>query len=82
MERRLAGGGIGEGGQEERCRGRTTAAKGLYGNGCIGSEGKKRLGAGDRVSGGWLPQEGSNASGRKKGRVRTHWTPPFHFWTE
>ena len=30
----------------------------------------KRLGAGGRVSGGWLGQGGSNASGRKKGRVQ------------
>ena len=29
----------------------------------------KRLGAGGRVSGGWLRQGGSNASGRKKGSV-------------
>jgi len=29
----------------------------------------KRLGAGGRVSGGWLRQGGSNASGRKKGCV-------------
>jgi len=70
MERKLAGGGIGGGGREERCRGRKTSAKGQYGNGCIGSEGMKRLGAGGRVSGGWLRQGGSNASGRKKGRVQ------------
>jgi len=70
MERKLAGGGIGGGGREERCRGRKMSAKGQHGNGCIGSEGMKRLGAGGRVSGGWLHQGGSNVSGRKKGRVQ------------
>jgi len=70
MERKLAGGGIRGGGREERCRGRKTSAKGQHGNGCIGSEGMKRLGAGGRVSGGWLRQGGSNASGRKKGPVQ------------
>jgi len=70
MERKLAGGGIGGGGREERCRGRKTSAKVQHGNGCIGSEGMKRLGAGGRVSGGWLRQGGSNAAGRKKGRVQ------------
>jgi len=70
MERKLAGGGIGGGGREERCRGRKTSAKGQYGNGWIRSEGMKRLGAGSRVSGGWLRQGGSNASGREKGRVQ------------
>jgi len=63
MERKLAGGCIGGGGQKERCRGRKTSAKGQHGNGCIGSEGMKRLGAGGRVSAGWLRQVGSNASG-------------------
>jgi len=70
MERKLAGGGIGGGGREQRCRGRTMSAKGQHGNGCIGTEGMKRLGAGRRVSGGWLRQGGSNASGRKNGRVQ------------
>ena len=79
MERKLAGGGIRGGGQEERCRGRKTSAKGQHGNGCIESQGMKRLGAGGRVSGGWLGQEGSNASGRKKGRVYS--VGPFHFRT-
>jgi len=64
MERKLAGRGIGGGGREEGCRGGKTSAKGQHGNGCIGSEGMKRLGAGGRVSGGWLRQGGSNASGR------------------
>ena len=66
MERKLAGGGIRGGGREERCRGRKTSAKEQHGNGCIGSEGMKRLGAGGRVSGEWLRQGGSNASGRKR----------------
>jgi len=70
MERKLAGGVIGGRGRDERCRGRKTSAKGQYGNGWIGSEGMKRLGAGGRESGGWLRQGGSNASGRKKGRVQ------------
>ena len=74
MERKLAGGGIGGGGREERCRSRRTSAKGQHGNGCIGSAGIKRLGAGGRVSGGWLRQEGSNALGRKSGRVQCVWT--------
>jgi len=85
MEGKLAGGVIGGGGQEERCHRRKTSAKGQHGNGCIGSEGMKRLGAGGRVSGGWLRQGGSNVSGHKKGRVqclRTHWTRPFHFQME
>ena len=80
-----AGGGIGGGGREERWRGQKTFAKGQPGNGCIGSDGMKRLGAGGRVSGGWLRQGGSNAVGGKKGRVqclRIHWTRPFHFRTE
>ena len=42
--------------------------KGLHGNRCIGSEGMKRLGAGGRVSGGWLRQGGSNASGRQRAK--------------
>ena len=70
MERKLAGGGLGGGGGEERSRGRKTSAKGQHGNGCIGSEGMKRLRAGGIVSGGWLRQGGSNASGRKKGRIQ------------
>jgi len=70
MERKLAGGGIGGGGWEERYRGRKISAKGQHGNECIGSEGMKRLGAGGKVSGVWLRQGGSNASGRKKGRVQ------------
>jgi len=70
MERKLAGGGIRGGGREERCRGRKTSAKGQHGNGYIGSETMKRLGAGGRVSGGWLHQGVSNASGRKKGRIQ------------
>jgi len=52
------------GGQKERCRGCKTSTKGQHANRCIGSEGMKRLGAGGRVSGGWLRQGGSNASGR------------------
>jgi len=63
MERKLAGGSIGGGGREERCRGRKTSAKGQHGNRCFGSEGMKRLGAGGRVSRGCLRQGGSNASG-------------------
>ena len=74
MERKLAGWGIRGRGREERCRGRTTSAKGQHGNGCFGSDGRKRRGAGGRVSGGWLRQGGgqmrqeakraaSNASG-------------------
>jgi len=70
MERKLAGGGIGGGGREQSGRGRQTSAKGQHGNECIGSEGMKRLGAGGRVSGGWLQQGGLNASGGKKGRVQ------------
>jgi len=72
MERKLAGGGIGGIGREETCSGHKMSAKGQHGNTCIGSEGMKslRLGAGGRVSGGWLPQGGSNASGCKKGRVQ------------
>jgi len=46
------------------------SAKGQHGNGCIGSEGMKRLGAGGRVSGGWLRQGGSNVLGRKKGHIQ------------
>jgi len=64
MQRKQAGGGIGGGGWEEKCRGRKTSAKREHGNGSIGSEGRKRLGAGGRVSGGWLRYGGSNASGR------------------
>ena len=52
--------------RKERCRRRTTSAKGQHGNECIGSEGMKRMGAGGRVSGGWLRQGGSNASGHKR----------------
>jgi len=70
METKLAGGDIGGGGREERCHGRKTSAKGEHGNRFIGSEGMKRLGAGGRVSEGWLRQGRSNASGRKKGRVQ------------
>jgi len=70
MERQLAGGRIGGGGREERCRGHKTSAKGQHGNECIGSEGMKRVGAGGRVAGGWLRKGGSNASGRKKSRVQ------------
>ena len=66
MERKLAGGGIGGGGREERCRGRRTSAKWQHGNGWIGSKGMKRLGAGSSVSGVWLRQGESNASGRKR----------------
>ena len=73
-ERKLGGGGIGGGGREERCRGRNTSAKGQHVNRCIGSEAMKRLGAGGRVSGEWLRQGGSNASGRKKGHVQCGWT--------
>jgi len=78
MERKLAGGGIGGGGREERCRGYKTSAKGQHRNRCIGSEGMKRLGAGGRVSGGWLRQAGSNALGRKKGCVQYVWTIVVH----
>jgi len=70
MKRKLAGGGIGGGAREERGRGRKTSAEGQHRNGSIGSDGMKRLGAGGSVSGGWLRQGGSNASGRKKGRVQ------------
>jgi len=70
MEGKLAGGGIGGGGWEERCRSRKMSAKGQHGNECIGSEGMTRLGAGGRVSAGWLRQGVSNASGRKKGRIQ------------
>jgi len=66
MDRKLVGGRIGGGGREERCRGRKTSAKGEHGNGCIGSEGMKRLGAGGRVSGELLRQGVSNASGSKR----------------
>jgi len=79
MERKLVGGHIGGGGRNERCRGHKTSAKGQHGNGCIGSEGMKRLSAGDRVSGGWLRQEGSNASGRSpftSGRNEPGWMHP------
>jgi len=62
------------GGREERCRCRKTSTKGQHGNGCIGSEGMKRLGAGGRVSGGWLRQGGSNVSRCKKGHVQCVWT--------
>ena len=62
MERLRASRGIWGGGQDERCRGRKTPAKGQHGNRCNGSEGMKRLGAGGRVSGGWLRQGGSNAA--------------------
>jgi len=70
MERKLAGGGIGWGGREERCRAGKKLAKGQHGHGCIGSEGMKRLGAGGRVSGRWLRQGASNESGRKKDYVQ------------
>jgi len=66
MERKLAGRRIGGGGLKETCRSRKTSTKGLHGNGCIGSEGMKRLGTGGRVSGGLLCQGGSNTSGRKR----------------
>ena len=65
--------GVSGGGREERCRGRRTSAKGQHGNGSTGSEDMRRLGAGGRVSGGWLCRGGqirqdakravSNASG-------------------
>jgi len=67
MEGKLVGGRIGRGGRKERCCGRKRSAKGQQGNGCIGSEGMRRLGAGGRVSGGWLRQGGSNASRGKRG---------------
>jgi len=57
------GGHTGGEGRKVRCPGRKTSAKGQHGNRCIGSEGMNRLGAGGRVSGGWLRQGGSNASG-------------------
>jgi len=66
MEGKLVGGRIRGGGRKEGCRGRKTSAKGQHGNGCIGSKVMKRLGTGGRVSGGWLRQGGSNASGRKR----------------
>jgi len=66
MERKLVGGRIRGGGWKERCRARKRSAKGQHGNACIGSEGMKRLGAGGRVSRGWLRQGGSNRSGRKR----------------
>ena len=68
--KKAGGRGYRGGGREERCRDRKMSAKGQHGNRCIGSEGMKRQGAGGRVSGGWLRQGGSNASGRKKGRVQ------------
>jgi len=49
MEGKLVGGRIGRGGLKERGRGRKTSAKEQHGNGCIGREGMKRLGAGGRV---------------------------------
>jgi len=58
MERKVVGGGIGRRGWTERCRVRKTSAKGQNRKGCIGSEGMKRLGAGGRVSGGWVRQRG------------------------
>jgi len=77
MERKLAGGGIGGGGREEKCHGHKTSAKGQHGNGCIGSEGMKRLGTGGRASGGWLRQVGSNASGRiGRGPFTSRWNEP------
>jgi len=66
MERKLAGRSIGEGGRKETCRGRKTSTKGEHGNGCIGSEGMKRLDAGGRILGGLLRQGGSNLSERKR----------------
>jgi len=66
MERMQVGGRLREGGRKKRCHVRKKSAKGQPRNGCIGSEGMKRLGAGGRVSGGWLRQEGSNASGHKR----------------
>jgi len=66
MERKLVGGCFEGGGLKERYPGRKTSAKGQHGNGCIGSEGMKRLGVGGRVSGGRLRQGGSNASGGKR----------------
>jgi len=66
MEKKRVGRCIRGGGRNERCRGRTTSAKGQHGNRCIVSEGMKRLGAGGRVSGGWLRQGGSNTSRHKR----------------
>jgi len=54
MERKLAGRRMRGVGREERSRGCKTSTKGQHGNGCIGSKGMKRLGAGGRVPGGWL----------------------------
>ena len=68
--KKAGGQGYRGGGREERCHGCKTSAKGQHGNRCIGSEGMKRLGAGGRVSGGWLRQGGSNVSGRKKDRIQ------------
>ena len=65
-EGKLEGGGIGGAGREVRCHSGKMSAKGLHGSGWIRSDWIKRLGAGGRVSGGWLPQEGSNASGWKR----------------
>jgi len=64
--KKAGGRGYQGGGLKERCHGRKTSAKRQHGNGCIGSEGMKRLGDGGRLSGGWLRQGGSNASGRKR----------------
>jgi len=62
-EKKAGGRGYQGGGREERCRGCKTSTKGQHVNRSIGSQGMKRLGARGRVSGRWLPQWGSNASG-------------------
>jgi len=66
MVRKRAGRHIGGEGQEKRCRGGKTSANGQHGNGCIRSEKITRLGAGRRVSWGWLRHGWSNASGSKR----------------
>jgi len=75
MERKLAGGSIRGGGREERCRGYKRASKGQHENGCIGSEGMRRLVAGGRVSGGWLGQGGHMGQDTKRAlsNASRHW---------
>jgi len=90
--KKAGGRGYRRGGREERCRGLKMSAKGQHGNGCIGSEGMKRLGTGSRVSERWLRQGGVKCVRTHKGRrpmrrdtgfcIRSHWTRPFHFRTE
>jgi len=70
-EKKAGGPAYQGGGGKETCRGHKTSTQGQHGNKCIGSKGMKRLGAGGRVSGGWLRQGGSNASGRKRAASNT-----------